>query len=46
VELALKKGAFVAAKNAETGETLPVVNGKVRLPLAKHDLAIIELTVR
>ncbi|MBR4937661.1 MAG: hypothetical protein IKZ22_02160, partial [Kiritimatiellae bacterium] len=46
VELALKKGAFVAAKNAETGETLPVVGGKVRLSLAKHDLAIIELTVK
>ena len=46
VELALKTGAFVAAKNAETGETLPVVSGKVRLPLAKHDLAIIELTVK
>ena len=46
MELALKKGAFVAAKNAETGETLPVVSGKVRLPLAKHDLAIIELSVK
>jgi hypothetical protein len=46
VEFALKKGVIAAAKNAETGESLPVSGGRVRLPLAKHDLAIVELTVK
>ena len=42
VELTLKQGAFAGAKDAETGKTACVASGKVRFPLRKHDLAIVE----
>ena len=42
VELSLKRGAFAAAKNAETGAAIPVSGGRVRFRLAKHDLALLE----
>ena len=43
VELSLKRGGFSSAKNAETGETLGVSGGRVRLRLARHDLALVEM---
>ena len=43
VELSLKRGGFSLAKNAETGPSIPVSGGKVRLRLAKHDLALVEM---
>ena len=46
VALSLKSGAIAAAKNAETGALVPVTGGTVRFPLAKHDLALIELLTR
>ena len=46
VALSLKSGAIAAAKNAETGAPVPVTGGTVRFPLAKHDLALIELLTR
>ena len=46
VALSLKSGAIAAAKNAETGASVPVTGGTVHFPLAKHDLALIELLTR
>ena len=46
VALSLKSGAIAAAKNAETGVPVSVTDGTVRFPLAKHDLALIELLTR
>jgi hypothetical protein len=37
---------LAAAKNAETGADIALSGGKVRLRLAKHDLAIVELTAK
>ena len=46
VALSLKSGVIAAAKKAETGAPVPVTGGTVRFPLAKHDLALIELLTR
>ena len=46
VALSLKSGVIAAAKNAETGASVSVTGGTVRFPLAKHDLALIELLTR
>ena len=43
VVLSLKRGGFSSAKNAETGDAIPVSGGKVRFRLAKHDLALVEM---
>ena len=46
VELSLKRGVFVSAKNAETGTAIAVSGGKARFHLAKHDLALVECSIR
>ena len=46
VELSMNPGILGklgSAKNAETGEAIPVSGGKARLRIAKHDLALVEL---
>ena len=43
IELSLKRGAIVSAKNAETGAPIPFSGGKLGFRLAKHDLAIVEI---
>ena len=39
--LLLKEGAFLSAINAETGRPLPCADGVVRLPLKRHDFAML-----
>ena len=43
IELSLKRGAIVSAKNAETCAPIPFSGGKLGFRLAKHDLAIVEI---
>jgi len=44
--IALRDGAVLAAKDAETGATLPVKDGATIVDLPKHGFALVELSVR
>lgn len=43
VSLSLKSGSILSAKNAETGTSLAVADGRASFRLPKHDLALVEM---